>query len=81
MRTKTLQIHPIDEHRKAKATPEQVVEFLETFRLLQNPKQKEPSKLISIKVNPHLLNAFRLKAEQEGIPYQTKIKELMQAWL
>lgn len=81
MKTKTLQLHSLEGRGKNKATPEQIVDFLETFRLLQNTKPKESSKLISIKVNSHLLNAFRLKADQEGIPYQTKIKELMQPWL
>jgi predicted DNA binding CopG/RHH family protein len=30
---------------------------------------------------PSLLSAFKQKAKLEGIPYQTKIKQLMREWL
>jgi hypothetical protein len=36
MKNKTLQIHKINELHTLNATPEQVVEFLEAFRLLQS---------------------------------------------
>lgn len=41
----------------------------------------EKCRLISMKIEPSLLAAFKKKAELEGIPYQKKIKELMKNWL
>jgi hypothetical protein len=38
-------------------------------------------KLISMKIDPTLLNVFRLKCELEKRPYTSKIKELMQEYL
>ena len=61
------------------ASTEQVLEFLESYRLLQAPAAT--SKLISIKVPEPLLQAFRQKCELEGIKYQTQIKALMRKWL
>jgi predicted DNA binding CopG/RHH family protein len=40
-----------------------------------------PSQLISIKVPPSLLRAFKAKAQANGLKYQTQIKSLMKAWL
>ena len=59
--------------------PGEVLEFLESFRLLQMPPEK--SKLISIKVPESLLAAFRRKCEICDVKYQTRIKQLMKAWL
>ena len=39
------------------------------------------SRLISMKVPEPLLEAFKTKARLTGIPYQTQIKRLMNAWL
>ena len=61
-------------------TPEQIIEFLEGFRELMSEKP-EKSKLISIKIRPSLLNAFKAKSAIKGVPYQTQIKKLMQDWL
>ena len=61
------------------ATPEQVLEFLENFRLLNDQSAK--SKLISIKIPHPLLESFRRKCEVEGVRYQTQIKNLMERWL
>lgn len=58
-----------------------VFEFLDNFRAAVDPRNQAPSKLISIKIPEPLLAAFRFKAEQEGVPYQTKIKKLMEQWL
>jgi hypothetical protein len=58
-----------------------IVEFLEMFRELTDPRAKHPLKLISIKVPEPLLAAFRFKAERLGVPYQTMIKRLMLDWL
>jgi uncharacterized protein (DUF4415 family) len=54
-----------------------IVEFLETFRELADPRAQKPAKLISIKIPEQLLTTFRFKAERENKRYQTKIKELM----
>lgn len=62
-----------------KFTPEQIVNFLEDFRMLQQGSRK--SVLISIRVPEPLLNAFKAKAELSGMKYQTKIKELMSRWV
>jgi len=61
-------------------TPDQIVKFLDDFRRLHGSRPA-PSKLISMKVPTDLLGAFRTKADLEGTPYQTKIKELMRQWL
>lgn len=57
-----------------------ILEFLENFRQVQGIGH-EPLKLISLRVSPSLLNAFKAKAKMTGVPYQTKIKELMLEWL
>ncbi len=61
------------------ATPEAVLEYLESFRLLSSSSEK--SKLISIKIPLPLLNNFRQKCELEKLRYQTQIKVLMEEWL
>lgn len=61
-------------------TPDQVIEFLENFRILMGEKP-EKCQLISLKVEPSLLNAFKQKTKLHGIPYQTLIKKLMKRWL
>lgn len=61
------------------ATPEQILSFLENYRLLHGTEDK--SKLISMKVPESLLSAFRHKCEIHGIKYQTQIKQLMKHWL
>ncbi|HEY2810666.1 MAG TPA: hypothetical protein VGJ00_04675 [Rhabdochlamydiaceae bacterium] len=62
------------------ATPDQIIEFLENYRMLF-ASTREKSQLISIKVEPSLLKAFKRKAELEGVFYQTQIKKLMKEWL
>ena len=61
------------------ATPEAILEFLESFRLMNSTTAK--SKLISMKIPETLLSSFRAKCELENIKYQTQIKKLMEAWL
>ncbi len=63
----------------ADVTP--IFEFLDHFRSTVDPQSQAPSKLISIKIPEPLLAAFRFKAEQQEIPYQTMIKKLMEQWL
>ena len=57
------------------------IEWLEAMRELNKAKKVEKSKLISIKVDPILLHAFRLKCELEKRPYTSKIKDLMREYL
>lgn len=78
---KTLQMHKPRDPSVRRPTPDEVVDFLENFRLLQDPQARLPLKLISMKVDVPLLSAFKFKAAQEGVPYQTKIKQLMREWL
>lgn len=61
-------------------TTDQIIEFLENYRELVS-KPPEKCKLISLKIEPSLLNAFKQKAKLEGIPYQTKLKQLMRDWM
>ena len=61
-------------------TSEDVVRFLEDFRKLHGAATAR-SRLISLKVPEPLLAAFKAKARLHGVPYQTQIKTLMQAWL
>ena len=61
-------------------TPEQIIEFLENYRMLFS-KIPEKSQLISLKIEPSLLNAFKRRSKMEGTPYQTQIKKLMKEWL
>lgn len=61
-------------------TTDQIIEFLENYRLLVS-EIPEKCQLISMKIEPSLLNTFRKKAKLENIPYQTLIKKLMRDWL
>jgi len=66
----------------SKATPLQILEYLEQYRLMQGAKMPaKKSKLISMKIPEDLLQAFRAKCEIKNIKYQTHIKTLMQSWL
>jgi len=58
---------------------EHIVEFLDAFRLMQQPTDK--SKPISLKIPESLLKAFRSKCELENLRYQTQIKTLMKEWV
>ena len=60
--------------------PAEVLEFLENFRLLHG-RGASRSRLISLKVPEHLLEAFRGRCRLEGVRYQTQIKRLMGDWL
>ena len=60
---------------------EQIVKYLEDFRIVNKPIKKPVSKLISIKVETDLLEAFKTKAKLDGVPYQSRIKAIMRDWL
>jgi predicted DNA binding CopG/RHH family protein len=61
-------------------TPDQILEFLENFRMLAS-ESREKCQLISLKIEPSLLQAFKTKAKLSGVPYQTQIKKLMKEWV
>ena len=61
------------------ATPKQILEYLESYRLMQAGEDK--TKLISVKISESLLSTFRHQCELEGVKYQTQIKALMRQWL
>lgn len=61
-------------------TPDQILEFLENYRMLF-AKSKKKSRLISLKIDPSLLEAFKQKSALMGVPYQTQIKKLMREWM
>ena len=60
--------------------PEEIVQFLENFRLLHGG-ERTPSKRISVRVPGTLLEVFRQRCRLEGVRYQTQIKRLMSEWL
>jgi len=62
-----------------KMSPDNIAEFLESFRLMQAPTDK--SKLISIKIPESLLTVFRKKCSASNVKYQTQIKILMKQWV
>ena len=62
-------------------TPKQIISFLEDFRNLHLGKEKQKSKLISIKIPEIMLKSFKSKSEIAGMRYQTQIKVLMEEWL
>lgn len=82
MQEKALQIFTDEylEHCK-QLSPDQIVKFLDEFRLIAQDGRKTKSKLISIKVAEDLLEAFKFKAKIDGLPYQTIIKDLMYRYL
>lgn len=61
-------------------TPDQILEFLDDFQKLMN-NTPEKCQLISLKIEPSLLRAFKKKAALSGVAYQTQIKKLMKDWL
>ena len=78
---KTIQYFSDDYLKRCKdATPDEILEFLENFRILVSQSQ-EKCQLISLKIEPSLLIAFKRKATLSGIPYQRKIKQLMKDWI
>ena len=60
-----------------KLTDEQIVRFLEDFRVIHGHLTKSGTKLISIKVEKELLNAFKVRVNLDKVSYQTRIKALM----
>jgi uncharacterized protein (DUF4415 family) len=61
-------------------TPDQILEFLENYRILMG-QTPEKCQLISLKIEPSLLNAFKQQSKLNGVHYQTQIKRLMREWV
>ena len=61
-------------------SPDDVLDFLENFRLLHGG-ERLASRLISLKVPQPLLDAFKRRCALEGVRYQTQIKSLMSDWI
>ena len=79
---KTIQMFDVEKLAVSrKLSPDQVVRWLDDYRLMMLGPKKIKSKLISIKVPEDLLELFRSKAAANDVPYQTKIKILMTEWL
>jgi hypothetical protein len=58
-----------------------IIEFLEMFQQISDPRAQLPLKLISLKVPIPLLEASKFRCQDLGVPYQTMIKRLMKDWL
>jgi predicted DNA binding CopG/RHH family protein len=58
-----------------------IIEFLEMFQQISDPRAQLPLKLISIKIPMPMLEAFKFRCQEMGVPYQTMIKRLMKEWL
>lgn len=73
----------INKAKKLKA--HDIISALEDFRILSKTrgqkKFEDKSILISMKVPESLLNDFKKTCADNGLKYQTHIKELMRAWL
>ena len=81
MKRKPVQIFTKDYLNRCKElSSDQILEFLENFQQLMS-ETPEKSQLISLKIEPSLLKAFKIKAKILGIAYQTQIKKLMRDWL
>jgi len=61
--------------RSKEMAPEQIINFLENYRM-STSNIPEKCQLISMKIEPSLLKAFKCKAYLQGIPCQTLIKKL-----
>ena len=79
---KTIQFFSDDYLAQCKQlSAEQIVRYLEDFRVVNMPLKKSVTKLISIKIETDLLEAFKTKARLDGVPYQSRIKAIMRDWL
>ena len=82
---KTVQYLNIDYlERCSSMSADQILQFLDDFQQLHTPPtatKPVKSKLISIKLPQDLLNTFRQQCEQNGMRYQTQIKQLMMEWI
>jgi predicted DNA binding CopG/RHH family protein len=65
-----------------KASPTQIAKFLDDFRKLKTqspqPKERDPSKLISLRLPLRILLRLKARAKAEQIPYQTLLKKILE---
>lgn len=61
-------------------TPEEVVDFLESFRKMVG-QQDEATQLISLRVPANIIRAFKLRAKADGKKYQSMIIQAMRDYL
>lgn len=73
---KAKQIHK----KQARLTPEQTLEFLDDFAKIVTGRD-EPTQLISLRVPKNILTAFKFKAKNLDLKYQSQIVKLMRAWV
>ena len=79
---KTIQYFPEEYLARCKQlSTEQISRYLEDFRLINRPVKKTESRLISIKIEVDLLEAFKMKSRLDGVPYQSRIKKIMRDWI
>lgn len=62
-------------------TPEQSMEFIESFKKVVLASDQQGSTLISLRVPKSLLAAFKMKCQSENRSYQAEIKKLMARYL
>ena len=66
----------------AATPPGEIARFLDDFRRLHASRPAAPpSRAISMRVPVPLLEAFKQRCKVDGVPYQTRIKQLMRDWL
>lgn len=81
MKKKSLQLFNKEYVERCKElTPDQILEFIDDFQKLMSDKP-EKCQLISLKIEPSLLRAFKMKSKLAGVAYQTQIKILMKDWV
>ena len=61
-------------------TPEQAVEFLESFRIM-NAEMDEPTSPVSIRIPANILRAIKIKAKAENKKYQSVMVEYLRKGL
>ncbi|MCE5293289.1 MAG: hypothetical protein LLF94_01580 [Chlamydiales bacterium] len=61
-------------------TPDEILQFLDDFQTLHY-EVAEKCQLISMKIEPSLLRAFKTKCALMDVPYQKQIKKLMREWV
>lgn len=67
-------------HCRAMST-EQICDYLESFRTVASAAAPVKRKLISLRVKEPVLAAFKQKSLRLGVPYQTQLHTLMEAWV
>ncbi len=60
--------------------PVHILRFLEDFRLL-HASIPEKKRLISMRISETLLRMAKAKSAALGVPYQTQIQRLIEAWV